>query len=181
MKNILLLGDSIRMLYQPGVKEALKGRANVFGPAENGRWSGYTLNSLRFWQPGMPDPDIVHWNNGIWDMGDDYDLGRPFTLPEEYAAILDRTVCVLHKLWGDSLAIILATTTPIRGGDLARTQKYNGIMREVAAKHGLEVDDLYECVSADVEGYIGQDNVHLTPEGVKVVTSRVVGCLEKYL
>ena len=62
MKNVLLLGDSIRMLYQPKVKELLKGRANVYGPAENGRWSDYTLNSLRFWLPQLPDADIVHWS-----------------------------------------------------------------------------------------------------------------------
>ncbi len=72
MKNVLLLGDSIRMLYQPKVKELLKGRANVYGPAENGRWSDYTLNSLRFWLPQLPDADIVHWNNGFWDIGDNY-------------------------------------------------------------------------------------------------------------
>ena len=72
MKNILLLGDSIRMSYQPVVKEMLEGKANVYGPMDNGRWSGYTLNTLRFWLPQMPTPDIVHWNNGIWDMGDDY-------------------------------------------------------------------------------------------------------------
>ncbi len=57
MKNVLLLGDSIRMQYQPKVKELLKGRANVYGPVENGRWSGYTLNTLRFWLPQMPAAD----------------------------------------------------------------------------------------------------------------------------
>ncbi len=65
MKNVLLLGDSIRLLYEPLVKEKLKGKADVYGPEENGRWSGYTLNSLRFWLLYMPKPDIVHWNNGL--------------------------------------------------------------------------------------------------------------------
>jgi hypothetical protein len=69
MKNVLLLGDSIRLLYQPLVQEKLNGRANVYGSSENGRWSGYTLNSLRFWLPfdspwaqeePLPLPDIVH-------------------------------------------------------------------------------------------------------------------------
>ena len=53
MKQIILLGDSIRMQYQPVVGELLKDIAEVSGPEENGRWSGYTLNSLRFWLPQL--------------------------------------------------------------------------------------------------------------------------------
>lgn len=48
MKQILLLGDSIRMQYQKPVGEKLSDIAEVSGPEENGRWSGYTLNTLRF-------------------------------------------------------------------------------------------------------------------------------------
>lgn len=88
MKQILLLGDSLRMGYEPIVRRMLEGRAQVSGPEENGRWAGYTLNSLRFWIPNLPKPDIIHWNNGLWDLGDDYQLGRPFSLPEEYESAL---------------------------------------------------------------------------------------------
>ena len=49
MKNVILLGDSIRMQYQETVGKKLADIATVSGPEENGRWSGYTLNSLRFW------------------------------------------------------------------------------------------------------------------------------------
>ena len=54
MKNLFLLGDSIRMQYQPVVAEKLKDLAEISGPHDNGRWSGYTLNSLRFWLPHLP-------------------------------------------------------------------------------------------------------------------------------
>ncbi len=40
MKNIILLGDSVRMQYQPVVAEKLSDIAAVSGPEENGRWSG---------------------------------------------------------------------------------------------------------------------------------------------
>ena len=77
MKQIILLGDSIRMQYQPVVGEKLADIAAVSGPDENCRWSGYTLNSLRFWLPQLPSPDLVQWNCGLWDMGDDYQEGIP--------------------------------------------------------------------------------------------------------
>ena len=57
MKKLILLGDSIRMGYQREVEEILRDRMEVFGPNENGRWSGYTLNSLRFWMPEWPGAD----------------------------------------------------------------------------------------------------------------------------
>ena len=58
MKQVILLGDSIRMQYQKSVGEKLADIAEVSGPEENGRWSGYTLNSLRFWLPQLPVPDL---------------------------------------------------------------------------------------------------------------------------
>ena len=70
MKNVLLLGDSRRQGYEPYVRTILEGRAGVYGPNENGRWAGYTLNSLRFWLDQFPVPQIVHWNCGLWDLGD---------------------------------------------------------------------------------------------------------------
>ena len=39
MKQILLLGDSLRMGYQPFVAKKLEGKAQVSGPEENGRWA----------------------------------------------------------------------------------------------------------------------------------------------
>ena len=69
MKQVLLLGDSIRMQCQPVVGEKLADIAQVSGPEENGRWSGYTLNSLRFWLPQLPSPDLVRGTAdcGIWE------------------------------------------------------------------------------------------------------------------
>ena len=45
MKQVLLLGDSIRMLYQPVVGEKLSDIAEVSGPEENGRWSGKPMKT----------------------------------------------------------------------------------------------------------------------------------------
>lgn len=69
MKNILLLGDSIRQGYESFARDKLQGRANVFFPMENGRFAQYTLRALSEWKESLalPQIDIVHWNNGLWD------------------------------------------------------------------------------------------------------------------
>src|SRR3989304_5584124 len=67
--HILLLGDSIRRSYQPHVAELLRGSATVVGPADNCQYSLYTLSSLDGWMQEIDPPDIVHWNNGLHDVG----------------------------------------------------------------------------------------------------------------
>ncbi|MBO5761465.1 MAG: hypothetical protein J6S53_07985, partial [Lentisphaeria bacterium] len=70
MKNLLLLGDSIRMGYDSYVQEKLAGRMNVFFPEENCRFAQYTLRTLSDWkgQLSLPEIQVVHWNNGLWDV-----------------------------------------------------------------------------------------------------------------
>ena len=70
MKKILLIGDSIRMGYDKYVKEALKDSAEVYYPEENCRFAEYVLRYAHEWKKklGCPDdPDLVHWNAGLWD------------------------------------------------------------------------------------------------------------------
>ena len=181
MKNVLLLGDSIRMQYQPKVKEKLKGRANVYGPVENCRWSGYTLNSLRFWIPQMPDADIVHWNNGIWDIGDDYEEGHSFTSLEEYERDLHRTVRVLRRLISPDVKIIMATTTPWPLHTLEKVERYNEVLCRVAADEGLVVDDLYTPLRPEVDNILLPDRTHLNEKGIGMATELVTKAIEPYL
>ena len=46
MKNLLLVGDSIRMGYDKSVKKTLEGRVNVIFPAENCRFASYLLREF---------------------------------------------------------------------------------------------------------------------------------------
>lgn len=43
MKNLLLIGDSIRMGYDKSLKKTLEGRANVIFPTDNCRFASYLL------------------------------------------------------------------------------------------------------------------------------------------
>ena len=179
-KKILLLGDSRRMGYEPFVRAKLEGRAEVYGPQENGRWAGYTLNSLRFWLNDFPTPDIVHWSCGLWDLGDDYHLGRPFSLPEEYESAVDRTVLVLRKLF-PGVKIIFGTTMPVGDSDATGIRNYNAIMARVAEKEGVPVDDLFALMHDKMKTYDRGDGLHLNDQGNTLVADQVVKAIEQYL
>lgn len=179
-KNILLLGDSRRMGYQPFVQQALGEGYRVFGPEENGRWAGYTLNSLRFWVDSFPKPDAVHWNCGLWDLGDDYGLGRPFSLPEEYRSAVERTVLVLRKLFPGA-AVVFATTMPTLNPDHSGIVRYNGILREVAEENHIPVDDLYGLMHDKMAQFDCGDRLHLNDEGNRMVAGVIAGTLKNIL
>lgn len=178
-KQVMLLGDSLRMGYQPVVSRFLEGKATVSGPSENGRWAGYTLNSLRFWIDSMPTPDVVHWNCGLWDLGDDYHLGRPFSLPEEFESALERTITVVHKLFPDA-KLIMATIMPTENPDSSDIESYNEIIKKVAGRNNVPVNDLFPLVKENA-GLFGPDHLHLTKEGYEMVGGRVAEVIESYL
>ena len=182
MKQIILLGDSVRMQYQPAVKEKLKDIAEVSGPEENGRWSGYTLNSLRFWLPQLPSPDLVQWNCGLWDMGDDYQEGRHFYPPDLYEETCHRICRVLRKFTGKpDLKIVIATTTPTLQGDHADILLYNRILLKVAAEENALVNDLYDVVATAKNEMICEDHIHLTPAGIEAVAEQTARILRGLL
>ena len=179
-KKVLLLGDSRRMGYEPFVREAMAGVAEVYGPRENGRWAGYTLNSLRFWLNDFPAPDVVHWSCGLWDLGDDYGLGRPFSLPEEYESAVSRTVTVLRKLF-PGVRIIFGTTMPVGDSDTAGIEQYNAIMAGVAAREGIPVDDLFTLMKGRMAQYDVGDGLHLNDEGNRIVAAQVAEAVARRL
>ncbi len=69
MKNLLLIGDSIRMGYDKSVKKTLEGKANVIFPEENCRFASYVLRYFHEYLKDIKgeDIDVVHWNAGLWD------------------------------------------------------------------------------------------------------------------
>ncbi len=182
MKQILLLGDSVRMQYQPVVAEKLADIATVSGPEENGRWSGYTLNSLRFWLPQLPSPDLVQWNCGLWDMGDDYQEGRHFYPLPLYEETCHRICRILRKVTGKpDLPIVIATTTPTLHGDHEDIRQYNAILKQVAAEENAAVNDLYAIVSPAKDVMIGADHIHLSPAGIEAVAEQTARILRSQL
>ena len=182
MKQVILLGDSIRMQYQKPVGEKLSDIAEVSGPEENGRWSGYVLNSLRFWLPQLPAPDLVQWNAGLWDMGDDYHEGRHFYPPDLYEETCHRICRNIRKLTENpELPIVIATTTPSFYEDHKDVELYNDILRKVAQEEHAAINDLYAVVSPHKDLMVGPDRLHLTPEGIEAVAEQTAAFLRTFL
>ena len=67
MKNVLLIGDSIRMGYDKAVKHTLQNKANVYFPEENCRFAAYVLRYIHEYKRLVGDNqvDLLHWNAGL--------------------------------------------------------------------------------------------------------------------
>ena len=84
-KKIALLGDSIRMIgYGTKVPEMLGEDYEVFQPEDNCRFAKYTLRMLFDYKDHLKDCEVIHWNNGLWDVSDLFGDGKLFSTDEEY-------------------------------------------------------------------------------------------------
>ncbi len=179
---VVLIGDSIRLGYEHVVRRTLAGL--VWSPAENCRSSREVIGNLERWiPPELRGPrSIVHLNAGLHDLRRTPETGgEPLVPPDEYRANLERIADAVAVRW--DLRLILATTTPVdderhaSGRSSERhardVRAYNATLLSVAASHGLPVSDLHAVVCADPEALLGDDGVHLSPSGNRVVGEAV--------
>ena len=169
MKKAVLLGDSIRLIgYGKRCAELLSDEYETFLPEENGMFAKYTLRmSLYEWKDRMQGADVIHWNNGLWDV---CDLGDgPFTDIDEYVETLLRIEKVLHRY---SKNVIFATSTPARpemwGHDINRAIAYNEAAKKALIPRGVIINDLFSAVTPDLKGNICDDYLHLTDNGIEI-------------
>lgn len=183
MKEVLLLGDSIRHAYQSRVMAGLGDGYCVHAPTDNCRFSGYTLNSLRYWLPEFPRPDIIHWNNGLWDTAILYQEDGCFTPLETYLENMSR---ILRELKKTGAHIIFATTTPCRPEKESITtaappchrnsdiRQYNDAICPILQKAGVLINNLYQIIEADIPAFICDDLIHPTEKGKEVLSEAVI-------
>jgi lysophospholipase L1-like esterase len=186
--KVVLLGDSIRESYQPIVKEILDGRADVVGPDENCQFSAHTLANLDRWLEELGRPEVVHWNNGIHDVGH-----NPAREPVQFALqdYLSNLRAILAKLAATGAKTIWATTTPVhperpfvpdawswRNNEI---DEYNAAARELMESSGLHVNDLHAVVAADPGRYLAEDMLHLSDEGKRSCADAVARAITSAL
>lgn len=195
MKNILLLGDSIRQNYQEYVKQKLSGTANVYYPNDNGRFCQYTLRYLHEWTGALSKHgeikfDIVHFNCGLWDILRLSNEAGLFTEEALYCDLLVRIVNRIKYLCPDAAVIFALTTTVIEPGfepgaevgerRNADIRRYNMLAKEAFDGLQVEIDDLYS-ISENLPGEAHSDMVHFETElGIRALGDQVVRCLGKY-
>lgn len=95
------------------LKEKLSGKANIYSPNENCRFAQYTLRALCdwVWHVNFAEIDVVHWNNGLWDvlrLNDD-ELLTPLSV---YINMLERVYKKIRRFFPNA-KIIFALSTPV--------------------------------------------------------------------
>lgn len=185
-KKILLLGDSIRMGYQPYVQDLLRDEAEVWGPDENCAYALYTATRLQAWLKQFGVPDLVHWNNGLHDLGYNSRRGPVQFSTGDYVSNLEE---ILKQLQATGAKIIWATTTPVSkipaqipywSFDNEDIKKYNAAASEFAMRRNLIINDLYALLNGQ-EQYFSEDRIHLNPEGLNVLAQQVASVLRSNL
>ena len=144
MKNVFLIGDSIRYgahkvseinELSPGygvyVKEMLEGKANVYAPDENCRFAQFTLRFLRKWVKQAPaeEIDVVHWNNGLWDVVREYD-DEPLTPIDVYGYMLKRVYKRIRLLFPNAKVIFALSTSVKEEWYTPNFRRYNKEIEE---------------------------------------------------
>ncbi len=193
MDNMYLIGDSIRCgsVKSPGyecfVREKLKGSCNVYSPDENCRFAQYTLRGLCDWvnQVDVAEIDLVHWNNGLWDVlrlnGDE-----PLTPLDCYVYMLERVYKKI-RLFFPNAKIIFAATTPVIEKNSppgwerrnAEIEKYNDEAKKLMNKLGVKVNDLYSAAKQFDESYYA-DWTHFNEKGAIILADEIIKNYKNY-
>lgn len=185
MEQVVLIGDSIRMGYQPYVERELAGDASVWGPEENGGTSANVLSHLDEWVISR-DPEVVHINTGL------HDIRRPIGQPrnvvgrDEHVRNVREIVTLVREQ--TKARLIWALTTPVDEdrhnkvhGDMGDFQRYsedvltyNQAARDLLGSLEVETNDLFGVVvAAGVEGLLTEDGVHFTAQGYAMLGKAV--------
>ncbi|MBE6933652.1 MAG: hypothetical protein E7462_01155 [Ruminococcaceae bacterium] len=182
MKNVLLIGDSIRMGYDKAVQKSLEPYASVYFPAENCRFASYVLRYLHEYKALVKDGkvDVLHWNAGLWDCLRLFEE-EPHTPVEVYTYYIDR-ICVRIKNVFPEAKVIFATSTAVLSEKMDKNFKryneeieaYNKAAVDVVKKYGYEINDLY-AVSTTLPEEAHSDPVHYyTTVGTKAFADQVL-------
>lgn len=189
MKNVLLIGDSIRMGYDKQVKKALEGKANVVFPEDNCQFAAYVCRYLHEWFGGIDgkDFDVIHWNAGLHDVlrlfGEE-----PSTPIEIYGYYIERTCQRIKKLCPYA-KVIFATSTKVvtekMNADFMRCNEdieaYNAAAVRIVEKYGFTVNDLYS-LSKTLPEDAHSDAVHYyTDMGADVFSKQVLSFVTEAL
>jgi lysophospholipase L1-like esterase len=198
--NVLVVGDSIRMRYLGRgygacLYDLMKDNFNFIHIPHNCSNSRIVRKHIISWLRSKPR--IILMNAGLHDVVKrEPGTGAKFSIsPGAYRANLQFAIDQCNK----AKILVLMTSTPVRehfhndpGKQRKRLKRgasyhfrynkdieaYNEIMKDIAAKNGLDVIDLFAAIdSKGPEKCIEEDGVHLTRFGENVCAREI----EKYL
>lgn len=183
MKKVVLLGDSIRQIgYGLKVGEMLGEDYEVWQPDDNCRFAKYTLLGCELWADGLKNADVIHWNNGLWDICDRFGDGS-FSTKDEYVANMVRVAKLLMRTTKN---LIFATTTPVHEGQATIKNEtiieYNEAVVKALSEIGVKINDLHAFVRPNLFEYVREDDkMHLTEKGIDACAKEVADCIKEII
>jgi lysophospholipase L1-like esterase len=194
LPRVLIIGDSISIGYQPALREALKGKANVHRPATNCGPTTRGVEQIEQWlaadSPNGEKWDVIHFNFGLHDVRHFDDQGKAAEAnvghrqvgESDYEKNLELLVSRMKKT---GAKLIFALTTPVPPNSPGRVPgdevRYNEIARRVMQKDGVAIDDLYSFALPRLAEIQLPANVHFKPEGSKELANQVAAGILKAL
>ena len=190
LPRVVLIGDSIRAGYAPGVVERLAGKAEVVSPEGNGGDSANVLAHIDEWVI-QQKPAVVHLNCGLHDLKRSKKDGRHQVELDRYEANLRQIVARIRA--GTKAALVFADTTPIlddrhakRGADFDRVEadvvRYNAVAIAVMKELGVPVHELHWAVQdGGPEAMLGKDGTHYTTAAYDRLAEAVSDCIRRQL
>ena len=181
MKKVILLGDSIRLIgYGKKVPELLGEDFSVWQPDDNCRFSVYTLRMIFDLKDEIKGADVIHWNNGLWDVVNNFGDG-PFSPIEVYVTTMKRIAKSLLTL---GKTVIFSTITPVRPEhkniDIEDIKRYNAAVVPELREMGVVINDLYDFVYPNMEEYItDEDYIHLSEKGIEACANQVADIIRR--
>ncbi|MCC7493149.1 MAG: hypothetical protein IT204_12405 [Fimbriimonadaceae bacterium] len=189
--TVVLIGDSIRMGYEPTVRAELAADATVVAPTENCRHSGEVLRNLQAWVLAAR-PRLVHLNAGLHEIYRNPDAPPQLSVAQ-YTANLE---AIFRRLAEAQIPAVWSTTTPVIDAWYHRAKgyacrwnrdvvTYNEAAAGVLAKYRIPVLDLYQAVSeqpaAASAALYAADGVHFNAAGCQFLGRRVAEFVRQHL
>ena len=180
--RVLIIGDSISIGYFEPTQTLLGEEADVYHNPGNAQHTAHGLAQLDAWLGETPW-DVIHFNHGLHDLKYIDDTGRRISPDKgkiqipigQYARNLETLTMRLKKT---GAALVFATTTPVPEGAHGRVKgdeiRYNRVAREIMARHGVPVNDLYAFALPRLESIQRPHDVHFTKEGSQQLAEQVV-------
>ena len=171
------------------MRQALEGTVDVLLPNDNCQDSRFMLSCFDdLVDYPKDDIDVVHWNNGLWDVLHFAENPSPFTSRAAYLASVGKIADKIKARFPNA-KVCFATTTPIHERLQSTTsyrrnaeiKEYNECAVELLREKEVLINDLYEIALQYGEVYTSKDGLHYTNEGSELLSISVVNFLKKVL
>jgi len=189
MKEVVLIGDSIRMGYQAFVKRELGDEVTLWWPEENGGTSRNILDHLDEWVISRR-PSLVHINCGLHDLKKERGSSEALVPLDEYGENVAKILASVAD--ATDAKVVWATTTPVNQQWHHERKPFDRFEDDVVAYNrqavaaaerlGVAVNDLYAVmVQAGADSYLSPDGVHFDDAGYALLGEAVAGVIRRHL